>query len=466
MTATAGHAPAVKVPGRQAIPSPDTALRQKRRAQVPLRAALWPDVGRVPVHPAVTPATGWPTAIQRCGTGSSCDCPPEEKQAGIQRDLQCATAGGGLAIGRADDPLEREADRIADQVTGMAHPPGSLTASPARLSRVCAPCAAKAEKAEEMEEREPGVLRTARNGAAAAAPGVAPAIVHDVLGTPGQPLDAVTRGLMEYRFGRDFTDVRVHADARAAASARAVHAHAYTLGHHVVFGAGKYSPASAGGSRLLAHELAHVVQQGGGHAVAQGAVIRRSESVHPEEQYCQDLAELSSPTCPAIIECIEDLIEILAGRFSDFRGDPGHLERIIILQGVLKTLIVLAKTTCKNGEYDPELEEEAEKWTSKKPQQKTGRDTGDATEEQKKTLRERLPSVPKWVWAVIGAAAAALLIACFASGACEVAAIVAAVGDAVGSLIIAGMRLAGIGLLAVNSPAAPPGRDEATSAVA
>ncbi len=68
-------------------------------------------------------------------------------------------------------------------------------------------------------------------------------------------------------------------------------------------------------------------------------------------------------------------------------------------------------------------------------------------EEEEKTLRDRLPSVPDWVWVTIGAAAAALIIACFATGACEAAAIVAAVGEAgeaIAALVIAGLRLAGV----------------------
>lgn len=96
-----------------------------------------------------------------------------------------------------------------------------------------------------------------------AAPELAPPIVHDVLRTPGQPLDATTRAFMEPRFGRDFGDVRVHADAQAADSARAVNALAYTVGSDVVFGAGQHQPQSEAGKRLIAHELTHVVQQRG-----------------------------------------------------------------------------------------------------------------------------------------------------------------------------------------------------------
>jgi hypothetical protein len=89
----------------------------------------------------------------------------------------------------------------------------------------------------------------------------APPIVHDVLRSSGQPLDAATRAFMEPRFRHDFSKVRVHADARAAESARAVNALAYTVGPNIVFGAGRYTPATPDGSRLIAHELTHVRQQ-------------------------------------------------------------------------------------------------------------------------------------------------------------------------------------------------------------
>ena len=88
-----------------------------------------------------------------------------------------------------------------------------------------------------------------------------PLIVHDVLRSPGQPLDAGTRAFMEPRFGYDFSQVQVHTDARAAESARAVNALAYTVGRDVVFGTGQYAPETREGRRLLAHELTHVVQQ-------------------------------------------------------------------------------------------------------------------------------------------------------------------------------------------------------------
>ena len=87
-------------------------------------------------------------------------------------------------------------------------------------------------------------------------------VVHEVLNTPGQPLDASTRNFMEPRFGHDFSRVRVHSDVKAAESARAVNALAYTVGHDVVFSAGQYAPGTMLGKQLLVHELTHVVQQG------------------------------------------------------------------------------------------------------------------------------------------------------------------------------------------------------------
>jgi hypothetical protein len=87
--------------------------------------------------------------------------------------------------------------------------------------------------------------------------------VNEVLRSPGQPLDATTRALMEPRYGRNFSEVRVHTGSRASDSARAVGALAYTVGRDVVFGDGNYSPGTREGRSLLAHELTHVAQSAG-----------------------------------------------------------------------------------------------------------------------------------------------------------------------------------------------------------
>src|SRR5438094_2299145 len=92
-----------------------------------------------------------------------------------------------------------------------------------------------------------------------------PSLVKDVVGSGGgSALDRETRGFMESRLGADFSDVRVHTDAKASESARSVQAHAYTVGTDVVFQSGQYTPESDSGKKMLAHELTHVVQQRSG----------------------------------------------------------------------------------------------------------------------------------------------------------------------------------------------------------
>jgi hypothetical protein len=109
----------------------------------------------------------------------------------------------------------------------------------------------------------PGLLQRIRaNGYE---PETVPLIVHEVLQSPGKPLDAEARALFEPHFYHDFSHVRVHAHEKAIASARALNAVAYTVGSDVVFGSGQFSPKTAAGRKLLAHELTHVVQQAGGH---------------------------------------------------------------------------------------------------------------------------------------------------------------------------------------------------------
>lgn len=114
-----------------------------------------------------------------------------------------------------------------------------------------------------------------------AAPGAAGAMdassaVRQVLVNPGQPLDGATQEFFSARLGHDFANVRVHADAEAAQSARAVNALAYTVGRDVVFDAGQYAPATRAGQELLAHELTHVVQQRGDVSMNAPARIQRT----------------------------------------------------------------------------------------------------------------------------------------------------------------------------------------------
>lgn len=145
-----------------------------------------------------------------------------------------ACAGNVLRLSEPSDAVEREADAMAERVLRSA----------------------------DTAQRSSGAVATASGQAS----GMVPA--------GGGPLDAVTRAWMEPRFGADFGGVRVHEGAAAASHAASVSARAYTVGEHLVFGAGQYQPASESGRRLLAHELAHVVQQRAGKVG--GAVLRKS----------------------------------------------------------------------------------------------------------------------------------------------------------------------------------------------
>jgi hypothetical protein len=160
-----------------------------------------------------------------------------------------------LAVGSNSDPLEQEADRVADQVTA-ARFRSSLSDAP------------------------PHIQRTVRDSPAGGF--AAPASVDRVLASPGDPLEPALRQKMEQRFGHDFSQVRVHTDSPAAQSARDVNAHAYTKGSAVVFGAGRFAPATSEGRRLLAHELTHVVQQSAGDKGSASIPIQREVAQHGE----------------------------------------------------------------------------------------------------------------------------------------------------------------------------------------
>lgn len=110
-----------------------------------------------------------------------------------------------------------------------------------------------------------------------------PPVVHEVLSSPGQPMEEGLRTVMESRFGHDFSRVRIHTDEPAARSTDAIGASAYTAGQHVVFAGGKYSPTSPAGAELLAHELVHVVQQSrAGHGAQAAAVGPRATAAERE----------------------------------------------------------------------------------------------------------------------------------------------------------------------------------------
>lgn len=157
------------------------------------------------------------------GGGQCIDC--ARKKSGLQRKL---------TIGASNDPLEQEADRIAEQV--MASPvPSYVNTIPPRIQRFTGHAVEQADQA--------------------------PASVDRVLASSGRPLEPALRHEMGQRFGHDFSQVRVHAGTAAEQSAQDVNAQAFTVGSNIVFGQGQFAPETHAGRRLIAHELTHVVQQ-------------------------------------------------------------------------------------------------------------------------------------------------------------------------------------------------------------
>lgn len=165
-------------------------------------------------------------------------------------------------VGSADGPDEREADAMADAVLDMTDP---VSAGPARarVQRKCTGC--------EEEEKKPIQTKSAPATNRDIPLDVGAAV--SVAGKGGTPLPRETIASFGPRFGHDFSGVRVHVGGDAANAARAVHARAYTIGNDIVFGSGEYAPSTSEGRRLLAHELAHTIQQAG--TKRSGTVLQR-----------------------------------------------------------------------------------------------------------------------------------------------------------------------------------------------
>lgn len=185
--------------------------------------------------------------IARCACGGNCPrCKAESGSVGT------------MHVSQPGDPFEREAEDVADQIMRMPEPP-TLYSSPGPISADGGERGILEERKLQHRSSDQSIGSTT-NGQPPTSLEVPP-IVDDVLRSPGQPLDSTAREFIEPRFGNDFSNVRVHTDERAAASARAVQARAYTVGGNVVFGTGQFAPRTAAGRRLLAHELTHTIQQ-------------------------------------------------------------------------------------------------------------------------------------------------------------------------------------------------------------
>jgi len=163
----------------------------------------------------------------------------------------------------------------------------ALTIGSVGLRRTCA-CGQHTPSGAECDECKKQKTTLQRNSSGASGPMLAPPMVHDVLRSGGQPLSAATRAFFEPRFERDFSQVRVHTDSRAAESARAVNALAYTVGSEIAFATGQYAPQTSTGARLLAHELAHTVQN------PEPATVFRSLEVGAANDPCESAADYAA----------------------------------------------------------------------------------------------------------------------------------------------------------------------------
>lgn len=201
----------------------------------------------------------------------------------VQRLLRSETIQAKLTVNAPDDKYEREADRVADSVSRMPETSGRDEEESLRAKPLVGQITPLAQRQVEPEEEEPIQARMI-DGAQArlqalpageerasqmvGSPGptrVTPELEGriDSLRGSGRPLSNSERGFFEPRFGYDFSQVRVHTGGKAARTARALKAQAFTVGKDVIFGSGQYAPGGTAGKKLLAHELTHVVQQGG-----------------------------------------------------------------------------------------------------------------------------------------------------------------------------------------------------------
>lgn len=174
-----------------------------------------------------------------------------------------ADGGLGLLVGQTTDPAEQEADAMAEQaLSGI--PPARPRGGAIAVRRMCAQC---------EEDDKDIIIRRQPAGVGGAGGMRAPEPVTRLMSQPGRQLDAATRSYFEGRFQRSFAHVGIHDGLAADEAAHSIGARAFTLGSTIAFARGEHAPGTDSGRRLLAHELAHVVQNAQSHADPQ---VRRS----------------------------------------------------------------------------------------------------------------------------------------------------------------------------------------------
>jgi hypothetical protein len=284
-----------------------------------------------------------------------------------------------LKVGQPGDIYEQEADRVADAVMRMPEPGVQRQVEPEEeeeeellqtkpLAEEITPRVQRQVEPEEEEEeqiqtkalseqithlvqRQEGEEEEIQTKPL---PSQTSEVVSDVEASinsirgGGQPLHESTRSFFEPRFGQDFSQVRLHTDARAAESARAVNARAFTVGCDVVFGAGQYAPGTSEGRRLMAHELTHVVQQ-------MGDRIQRKLAIDPpNDRFEQEVDGNGRTITPVAVSITDNLpnvsteVGIQIQKYSNTGWDGGQYVGLDIPDGdyVLDTANIPASVEC------------------------------------------------------------------------------------------------------------------------
>jgi outer membrane protein OmpA-like peptidoglycan-associated protein len=231
-----------------------------------------------------------------------------------------------------DDDFEREADVTADRIMRMAAAPrGASHAAPVNtIRRSCATCAPSAPCAACSDEQ---LARAGRVAAGAPSPESVDAAVRVTEGG-GAPLDQATRDFFEPRFGHDFRRVKIHADGESSAAAHALGARAYTHRAHIVFGASEYAPQTARGRRLLAHELAHVVQNGATDRIMRDVTGKAASAEVECPEHPPDRTEeiRTSRTSPGAIAFERDPLTLSLHNFGIDRAAPKAEHRTAVTE--------------------------------------------------------------------------------------------------------------------------------------
>jgi hypothetical protein len=218
----------------------------------------------------------------------------------VQRLIKSGSVHPNLQIGQPNDEYEQEAERVAERVS---HIPEAETQNHIDALKKFS------HRAQESPQETPRISPNAISRI-------------QTLKGGGQPLPEFTRAIFAQRFGHEFRHVRVHTDSRATEAAKYLNANAFTIGNNVVFGAGQYAPHFERGKHLLAHELAHVVQQGPALEI-----LQRQKATNEQPSQDKTLRQFLEDGRKAV-EYTRNKIKLGMGNFKNDYSDPRLWARI------------------------------------------------------------------------------------------------------------------------------------------